>query len=110
MCIRDRLTNDSDPESDILSVVGVAAGISGSAPASGVGSPIVGTYGSLTVAANGAWNYLLNNTDPDTANLGQLGQPSRGTDVFTYSVSDGHGNVSTAMVSIAIQGSLDILA
>jgi len=104
------LTNDSDPENDAPTVVGVAAGTPGAAPGSGVGSTIVGTFGSLTLAANGTWNYLLNNNDPDTANLGQLLQPATGTDVFTYSVSDGHGHTSTATVSITIQGSLDILA
>ena len=97
------------PEGNTLTVVGVAAGTPGAAPASGVGTSIVGTFGSLNLGAGGTWSYLLNNTDPDTANLGQLLQPATGTDVFTYSVSDG-ALVSTATLSITIQGSLDILA
>ncbi len=71
---------------------------------------IVGTYGSLTIGSNGTWNYVLNNLDPDTAALGQLGQPASGEDIFTYAVSDGAGGISTATVTITVQGSLDILA
>jgi len=104
------LTNDSDPDGHSLTVSGVAAGTPGSAPGTNVGSAVTGIFGSLTVAANGSWTYLLNNNDPDTANLGQLLQPATGIDTFTYTVSDGHGLTSTATLSITIQGSLDILA
>jgi VCBS repeat-containing protein len=103
------LTNDSDPDGNPLSVAGVAAGTPGTAPSTGVGSPIVGTYGSLTVAAGGTWNYALDNLDPDTAALGQLGQPASGQDIFTYAVSDGAGGISTATIAITVQGALDVV-
>ena len=99
-------TNDSDPDGDTMAVVGVAAGTPGAAPASGVGNVIVGTYGSLTVQSAGTWNYALNNNDPDTDGLSQ-GQMVN--DTFTYAVSDPQGAISTAVLSIAIQGATDVL-
>ncbi len=91
-------------------VSGVAAGSGGGTPSTGVGSAVVGTFGSLAVQANGAWTHLLNNGDPDTPSLGQLGHSATGVDTFTYAASDGRGGLSIALVSIAIQGSLDINA
>ncbi len=100
------LDNDSDPDAgDTLSVVGVVAGHPvQSIPSTGVGAPIVGTYGMLTVDSNGDWTYHLNNADPDTDGLG----PSQtGHDIFTYTVSDNHGLTDTSTVNISIQGSAD---
>ena len=36
-----------------------------------VGQPLVGIYGTLTLAADGTWNYALANSDPDTNALAQ---------------------------------------
>ena len=32
---------------------------------------MIGTYGSLTIAADGTWTYTLNNADADTNALAQ---------------------------------------
>ena len=102
------LDNDSDPDAgDTLSNVGVAAGTPGTAPNSGVGNAIEGTYGTLTIASGGTWNYELDNDDPDTDDL-VAGETAN--DLFTYAVADSHGAISTAVVTITIHGEDDILS
>ena len=41
------------------------------AAAGNVGSAVTGTYGSVTIAANGSYTYTLDNGDPDTQALAQ---------------------------------------
>ena len=69
-----------------------------------VGAPLVGTYGTLTLGANGTWTYTLNDADPDTNALAQ-GQVV--TDAFTYTMSDANGATSTAALTITITGGND---
>src|SRR5205085_364787 len=64
----------------------------------------VGTYGSLTLAANGSWSYALDNADPDTNALAQ-GQSV--ADVFTYTIQDGTGATASSTLSITISGAND---
>ena len=99
------LANDSDPDSgDVLTVAGVAAGTS-SGPLSGnVGASVSGTYGTLTLGANGQWTYALDNSNPNT---NALAQGESATDVFSYTASDGHGGTATTTLSIAITGTND---
>ncbi|MGQ0681404.1 FG-GAP-like repeat-containing protein [Bradyrhizobium sp.] len=98
------LTNDTDVDlTDIHTVVGVAAGAS--TPLSGnVGNTIEGTYGWLTLNANGTWTYTLDDLDPETDALAQGEQAS---DVFSYTQSDGHGGTSTTTLTINITGTND---
>ena len=63
-----------------------------------VGQPLVGTYGTLTLLANGSWSYALNNADPDTNALAQ-GQTA--TDVFTYTMADASGATSSSPLTIS---------
>ena len=80
------LTNDLDVDSgDTKTVVAV------NGEATNVGQPLVGTYGTLTLLANGSWSYALNNADPDTDALAQ-GQTAN--DVFTYTMADASGETS----------------
>ena len=65
---------------------------------------ISGTYGTLTLGANGVWNYALNNSDPDTNALAQ-GQAA--SDAFTYTMQDSSGAKSTNILTIAITGTND---
>jgi VCBS repeat-containing protein len=60
---------------------------------------LVGTYGTLTLLANGTWSYALTNADPDTNALAQ-GQTA--TDVFTYTMADANGATSSAALTITI--------
>ena len=93
------LTNDLDVDSgDTKTVVAV----NGEAP--NVGQPLIGTYGTLTLLANGSWSYALNNADPDTNALAQ-GQTA--TDVFTYTMADASGATSSSSLTIAITGTND---
>ena len=93
------LTNDLDVDSaDTKTVVAV----NGEAP--NVGNPLTGTYGTLTLLANGSWSYALDNADPDTNALAQ-GQTA--TDVFIYTMADASGATSSAPLTIAITGTND---
>ncbi|WP_028311381.1 Ig-like domain-containing protein [Derxia gummosa] len=94
------LANDSDGDSgDSLVVAGVVAG-TGTPVAGNVGSAIAGTYGELTLGANGAWSYVA-------SNAARLGAGASGSDVFTYSVSDGHGGTASATLTITVTGAND---
>ncbi|WP_271586810.1 Ig-like domain-containing protein [Bradyrhizobium sp. CCBAU 53415] len=90
------LTNDSDPNGDLLTV----SEVNGSAL--NVGSQLtlpsgahltVSDHGSIIYDPNGAFNAL---------NDGQVG-----TDSFSYTVSDGEGGSATAIATIAISGVTD---
>lgn len=81
-----------------------ATGISHDAAAGVIGVPRAGTYGSLTLAANGSYSYALNNSHPTVASL-RFGESL--TDTFTYTITDADGDSSTATIRITINGSND---
>jgi len=86
------LGNDSDKDADAI-VVSAVNGSGGN-----VGFEIVGTYGHLTLNANGSYSYDASITSAiDAAANG-----SHPVDTFTYSVSDGLGGVTTGTVSFTI--------
>lgn len=98
------LTNDTDVDiNDTHTVVGVGAGTATGPLSNGPGT-IVGTYGSLVLNANGTWIYTLDNNNPLT---NALAQDAHVNDVFSYTMSDNHGAISTATLTIAITGSND---
>ena len=65
------------------------SGISNASQGAGtVGQALAGLYGALTLNADGTYSYAANNTAAiNAAPAGRL------TDVFTYTASDGHGNI-----------------
>ncbi|HET9638434.1 MAG TPA: Ig-like domain-containing protein [Allosphingosinicella sp.] len=77
------LTNDTDPENDPLTV---------SDPGT-----YVGTYGTLTLNANGSYTYVPN-AAADGLAVGETGQ-----DVFTYTATDG-GASDTATLTVTVNG------
>ncbi|MDQ5914759.1 MAG: large repetitive protein, partial [Pseudomonadota bacterium] len=97
---------DSDPEGNPITVTGVSAGTPASEPVGGVGTTISGLYGTLTIAANGAYTYTLDNARATTQNLiaGQVA-----TEVFTYKISDGT-STDTATITLLINGAQDLTA
>ncbi len=97
------LTNDIDP-GDTLAVSGVQAGAATGVIAGGVGTTITGTYGTLALAADGTWNYVLNDGDPDS---NALARSEATTDLFSYTVRDSSDATATTTLSIAIAGSND---
>lgn len=64
----------------------------------------VGTYGNLTLTANGTWQYVLRNADTATQ---RLTQAQVAADVFSYTIKDTVGATSTAQLTINIAGSND---
>jgi VCBS repeat-containing protein len=87
------LSNDSDPDGDLTSVVRVN-GLSGN-----VGSLLTLLSGALlTVHADGSIVY-----DPN-GQFGHLAQGSSATDSFNYSISDGSLESTTASVNVTIIG------
>ena len=68
------LSNDTDVDDGTASLVVTAVRTgpeAGSGGAGTVGSALTGTYGSLTLNANGSYSYTLNNADADTNTLAQ---------------------------------------
>jgi VCBS repeat-containing protein len=65
------------------------------------GGSVAGLYGTLTVAADGSYQYVLNNADPMVTALNE-GQSL--VDTFTYSITDGDGDETTATLSLTIFG------
>jgi VCBS repeat-containing protein len=99
------LTNDTDVDSgDTKTVTGVVAGTPGSASGS-VDTGVVGTYGTIRIAANGAYTYFVDNTNATVQALANSSQTI--IDVFTYTMTDAAGATSTACVSVTIQGNND---
>ena len=90
------LTNDTDVDSgangETKAVTGVAAGVAGSASGS-VASNVTGTYGSITIAANGSYTYTVDNSNSSVQALRLSSQTL--DDVFTYTVTDAGGLTST---------------
>jgi VCBS repeat-containing protein len=92
------LANDTDVDGDSLNV----SAVNGSAAS--VGASVAGTYGSVVIAANGAYTYSLNN---GAANVQALAAGQTVTDTFTYTASDGQGGTSTTTLTITIAGTND---
>ncbi|MDD4700762.1 MAG: VCBS domain-containing protein, partial [Desulfovibrio sp.] len=63
-----------------------------------------GLYGSLSVDAAGNYIYIPSYAVPDLQNLAE-GQQL--TDIFTYTVDDGHGGTATNTLTITINGTND---
>ncbi|HEX4874082.1 MAG TPA: VCBS domain-containing protein, partial [Sphingorhabdus sp.] len=74
---------------DGATVSGFRAGSSGNFAA--VGTTIAGQYGTLTLGANGSYTYVRNTNTPGGV-----------SDVFTYQITDGDGDASTATLTINI--------
>ncbi|MBF0272768.1 MAG: tandem-95 repeat protein [Magnetococcales bacterium] len=100
----DLLANDTDAESNTLSVTAIRLGaVEGSGTAGAVGSALSGTYGTLTVSGSGVFTYVVNDTLAAVQAL-QSGQSL--TESFNYTVSDG-SMTDTAVLTITIQGAND---
>jgi VCBS repeat-containing protein len=98
------LANDTDPNVpfDSRTVTGIRTGAETAGGTLGAPGVIVGTYGSLNIAADGTWLYTLDNADADTEAL-RTGDVV--TDIFTYGMSDGFPHSDTAQLTITIHGS-----
>ncbi|MCL6699680.1 VCBS domain-containing protein, partial [Sphingomonas sp. NSE70-1] len=93
------LTNDTDVDTGATKLVSAVNGLG-----TNVGAAVGGTYGSVTINADGSYSYSLNNADADTNALyqGQVVQ-----DQFTYTMVDDFGATSTTTLTITITGTND---
>lgn len=108
---------DTDPDEDdnantlkITKVVGDVTTQGDGSTVIGDGSVIEGTYGDLTMNADGSYSYDLKD---DQANVNDLAEGEMVFDDFTYTISDrsdGTGKTATATLSIKITGVDDISA
>jgi VCBS repeat-containing protein len=87
---------DVDVDGDSLVIVGLAAGNQPGQLDGHVGSSVMGTFGSLTMQADGTWIYTLGG-GADATGLG-----ANAHDMFSYTVSDGQGGFDTATLDIAV--------
>jgi VCBS repeat-containing protein len=93
------LTNDVDVDTgDTKTVIAV------NGSALNVGQVIVGTYGTVTIAADGAWAYTLNELDLDTI---LLSPTDTAVDSFTYTMSDGLGATASTTLNVTVTGGAD---
>src|SRR5207253_666801 len=93
------LTNDTDVDTGDTKTVSAVNG-----SAANVGTAVVGTYGSVTIASDGSYSYTLDNADPDT---NALAQGATATDQFSYTVVDSNGATSSTTLTITLTGTND---
>jgi VCBS repeat-containing protein len=89
-------------------VAGVAAGNTGqnlddaaSGNTATVGVTIHGTYGDLVIDANGDYHYTVRTSDQ---NVVALGANDHDTDVFTYTIKDGDGDLAHTTITFTVNG------
>ena len=98
--IADHTTDIDTSDTHTVTAVNGAAG--------NVGNAVVGTYGSLTVNADGTYTYTLNNgTDGTASTVQDLAQGETHDEVFQVTVSDNHGGTATQDVTITVHGTND---
>jgi VCBS repeat-containing protein len=85
------LANDTDPDIHDQGHLFVGE-VNGSA--TNVGHAVAGTYGSVTINANGSYVYA--------ANQGALPSKIVAQDIFNYTVADGHGGTDTSTLSVVV--------
>jgi VCBS repeat-containing protein len=68
-------------------------------------SILAGSYGTLTVGADGSYVYSVAN---DNADIQALDETETITDTFTIQVSDGSGGTAEKTLEIEIQGTNDV--
>ncbi len=96
------LTNDRQGADGEVTVT--TAGQSSHLSASSVGSEVSGSYGSLTLGADGSYTYTLDNANTAVDAL-QSGESL--TETFSYQITDADGSSSTATLTITIKGAND---
>ena len=99
------LSNDLDVDTgDTKTVQGVASGPAVGPLTDHVATSVTGTYGSVTINADGTWIYTLNNNSAATQGLTQGQHVS---DVFTYTMHDSFGATASATLTIDVTGTND---
>jgi len=104
----------SDVGSNMV-VLGVEAGaaynasassvVGGSTSASG-GTFVAGTYGTLTIGADGSYSYVLNN---ENLTIEALSAGQTLTETFSIKIVDGSNNAATTTLNVTINGANDVV-
>ncbi len=100
----DKIGADGSSTAPVGPVTGLVAGTGAPASGVGVGSAVAGSYGSVTIGANGAYTYTLNNASA-AVNALKVGQTL--TETYTYQITDKDGDTATATLTITINGAND---
>lgn len=93
------LANDTDSTNSAMSVSGVAAGSAGSAPSGSVGTSVAGTYGHLTLNADGSYSYVADNG-------GAVPSGGSVTDTFTYAVTDANNRTAYTTLVLTVNSAV----
>ncbi|WP_373002076.1 beta strand repeat-containing protein, partial [Sulfurimonas sp.] len=95
--------NDYDVDGDTLTVTAIRTGSeTGSGTSGTVGLALVGTYGTLTLNADGSYTYVADQAAADALAAGVTGD-----DIFTYTISDGDIPTDSAEIVITVTGGND---
>jgi len=95
------LSNDTDPDNgDTMTVIAVASGLESGV----VGEPLTGSYGTLTLYADGSYTYVADHPDAQKLREGQ-----EADDIFEYKIEDSSGvdSATTAELTFTITGTND---
>ena len=97
------LTNDTGGDQESLAVTNISSNDTSATGTAGQG--VLGTYGTLTMAADGSYTYT-----PNTAAAEALDGGDTVSEKFTYTVKDDEDkNSSTAELTINITGVLSLI-
>ena len=101
----DVLNDDSDADGDSIRVTQIQHSSAGSPSTVNSGSTydssgttVTGTYGQLTIGANGSYTYIANQSAADDLDAGD-----QVTDVFTYTITD-ETDTASATLTITVTG------
>ncbi len=106
----DVLFNDTDVDNaaygETKTVLAIRTGTeAGSGTAGSVGSALTGTYGALTLNANGSYTYVVDNANVAVQALRTTANTL--SETFTYTMRDAAGATDVAQLTITIQGAND---
>ncbi|MCP4596540.1 VCBS domain-containing protein, partial [Neptuniibacter sp.] len=101
--ITDQAGADQSSFDTPSSIAGLAAGDTDAdlVDASTVGTELSGSYGTLNIQSNGDYTYTLDNTNSDVS---ALAEGESLDDIFTYTLQDSDGSLSSALITITVNG------
>ena len=92
------IANDTGGDTESLAVTNISSNATGNSGNAAQG--VLGTYGTLTVAADGSYTYVANTAAAEALDAGD-----EVTDIFTYTVKDDDDvNSDTATLTITVTG------
>ncbi|MDG5467960.1 Ig-like domain-containing protein [Deltaproteobacteria bacterium IMCC39524] len=97
------LTNDQDVDSAAGGETKAVLAVSGDT--ANVGVDVIGTYGTLTLNANGSYTYVVDESNSTVQELRISGQTV--SESFAYTMADGQGSTSSSTLTITVKGSND---